>query len=551
MSLSSEQNQTEVENKTAFYPFGPKPLHAYLQKNAQQHPAKTAYIYYGYELSWEELWQEVQKTARFFQKQNMKKGDRIGLFMQNCPQYIISHYAVQYIGAIVCPLNPMYKENELEYLIEEAGIRAICCSEELLPVVRSLSSYLDWTLVAHYADYLPEQTEFSLPEELKAIKCKKRGRETTWSDMEKNDLLSVKPAEIDFNEDIALMAFTSGTTGRPKAAMLTFKNALFKTAAFVQANEIQKEESWLAVMPLCHIAGMTMGVNIPVFNSSPCVLFSRFHPKDVLKALQKYKVTVWYSIASMNEAILSLTDNTTPKLTSLRINMCTSFGMPVTEELAYRWKKLAPNSTLFEAAYGLSETHTVDTYMPKEKVKFGSVGKPIIDTDIVIRGFESKEPLPPGVHGEISVKNPGVFKGYWNRLQATAATLKDGWVYTGDVGYVDEDGYLFVEGRIKEMIKCSGNSVFPEEVETLLKQHPAVSQSAVIGIPDDTKGESVKAFIVLKPGKEERLNEKDIKRWAKENMAAYKVPVEIEFRSFLPTTSTGKILRRALQNEKA
>ncbi|MFB4164729.1 AMP-binding protein [Alteribacillus sp. JSM 102045] len=551
MPSSFDQSHPDLKNKTVFYPFGQKPLHHYLKIHTKRNPTKTAYIYYGYKVSWQELWEGVQTTARFFQKKNIKKGDRIGLFMQNCPQYIISHYAVQYLGAIVCPLNPMYKEKELNYLIEEAGIRAICCTEELLPVVRALSSQLDWTLVAHYVEFLPEQSEFRLPDELSVQPLEKREGETAWADVKKMELPPIKPAEIDLDEDVALMAFTSGTTGKPKAAMLTFKNALFKTAASVHVNEVQEEERWLAVMPLCHIAGMVMGVNIPVFTGSPCVLFARFDPKEVLKALQKYQVTVWYSIAPMNEAILALTDETTPRLSSLRVNMCTSFGMLVTEDLASRWKDFAPNSDLFEAAYGLSETHTVDTYMPKENVKFGSVGKPITDTEIVIRGFESGESLPTGEHGEITVKNPGVFKGYWNRLQATADTLKDGWVYTGDVGYIDEEGYLFFEGRLKEMIKCSGYSVFPEDVETLLKKHPAVSQSAVIGIPDEKRGESVKAFIVLKPGKEEKFNENDIKKWAKENMAAYKVPAKIEFRSFLPTTSTGKLLRRALQEEKS
>jgi long-chain acyl-CoA synthetase len=202
---------------------------------------------------------------------------------------------------------------------------------------------------------------------------------------------------------------------------------------------------------------------------------------------------------------------------------------------------------LYEAAYGLSETHTCDTYMPADAVKFGSCGVPTYDTDIRIVDPESGDLLAPGEKGEILVKNPGVFKGYWRRPHATAETLKDGYVYTGDIGYLDEDGYLYFIGRAKEMMKCSGYSVFPEDVEALLLHHPAIRQAAVIGIPDEVRGESVKAVVVLEEAYKDRVTGREIMAWSKENMAAYKCPRVVELRDQLPATSSGKVLRRLLK----
>ena len=221
--------------------------------------------------------------------------------------------------------------------------------------------------------------------------------------------------------------------------------------------------------------------------------------------------------------------------------------MQVDEELANAWEKVTDGCLLFEASYGLSETHTCDTIMPIDKVKHGSCGIATYDTEIRIVDMETGTDLPPGEQGEIVVKNPGVFKGYLNRQEDTAETLRDGWVFTGDIGMLDEDGYLYFKGRLKEMIKSSGFSVFPEDVEALLSEHEAISQVAVIGIPDEVRGESVKAFIVLKQEYKGKISEDEIIAWSKETMAAYKYPREVEFLDSLPATSSGKVLRRLLK----
>jgi long-chain acyl-CoA synthetase len=531
------------------YRLGEKPLHEYLKANAIQIPNKVAYSFYGNDLTWRQMDEYVDRFAAFLANEGVTKGDCIALFLQNCPQYIIAHYGIQRLGGTVVPLNPMYKKAELEYLLNEAKVKGILSGQELYGQIQGASvniSSLEFIVTTNYADFLPEQPTLPVPEELK-IEKKLLADSSDFASILREHEPYTGQVEIDLDHDIGLMVFTSGTTGRPKAAMLPFKSALFKTAATVHANNVQLEDKSMAVAPLCHIAGMVMGVNTPVYSGCTSVLLTRFDPAAAVDAIEKYEVTVWYSVAPMNVAILHTPGIENRNLGSLRVNMATSFGIPVTEKLAEQWKKLTNGCLMYEAAYGLSETHTCDTFMPSDNIKWGSCGIPTYQTEVRIIDFETGEQVPAGEKGEIALKNPGVFKGYLNRPDATAETLRDGWVYTGDIGSLDEDGYLFFHGRLKEMIKCSGYSVFPEDVEALMNEHPAILQSAAIGVPDPVRGESVKLFVVLKPGYQGKVYEEEMIEWAKEKMAAYKYPRSIEFIDQLPATSSGKVLRRLLK----
>jgi long-chain acyl-CoA synthetase len=536
-------------SKTLIYRLGERPLHEYVKQNAADTPGKIAYSFYGRELSWQELDESVDKFAYFLSSKGVKKGERISLFMQNCPQYIIAHYGIQRLGGVVVPFNPMYKESELEYLINEVKIKAVVVGQELLPLieaVRTKTPSVEFVVETNYADYLPTETTLPLPLELKLEKKLSEDAYDFVQVLQENGPWP-NHVEIDLWNDVGLMVFTSGTTGRPKAAMLPYGSALFKTAATIHANQFEYDGRFLSIAPLCHIAGMVMGLNIPVYTGGECLLLTRFDPETTVEAIEKYKVTNWYSIAPMNAAILNLPGIQSRDLSSLKRNSSTSFGIPVTEQLAEKWKELTEGCIMHEASYGLSETHTCDTFMPVDKIKWGSCGIPVYNTELKILDFETGEPVGLGEKGEIVIKNPGVFKGYWNRPDATAETLRDGWVHTGDIGSIDEDGYLFFHGRIKEMIKSSGYSVFPEDVEALLNEHPAILQSAVIGVPDPVRGESVKAFIVLKPDYTGRISEEEMVQWAKGKMAAYKYPRFVEFIDKLPATSSGKVLRRLLK----
>ena len=385
-----------------------------------------------------------------------------------------------------------------------------------------------------------------LPDELKLEKQTLFGAFDFVEVIQKTSPLEAQE-NINLWEDVGLLVFTSGTTGRPKAAMLTYGNALFKTASTVQTKAYDETVTTTAISPLFHIAGMLVGVNIPIYSRCKTILMTRFDPEAAVTAVEKYKINKWYTVATMNMAILNLPGVEKRDLSSLKVNFATSFGIPVNEQLAEDWKKLTNGCILAESSYGLSETHTSDTFMPLDKIKFGTVGIPTYDTKVRIVDLETGKDLPPNEKGEIVIKNPGVFKGYLNRPDATKETLKDGWVHTGDIGMIDDEGYLYFFGRVKEMIKSSGFSVFPEDVEALMKEHEAIEQVAVIGVPDPMRGESVKAFIVLKPEYKGKVTEQEIIDWAKANMAAYKYPRSVEFRDELPATSAGKVLRRLLK----
>jgi len=530
---------------------GEKPLHEYLRQNARDFPDKPAYIFYGRGITWKEMDEYAKRFANFLSKVGVKKGDRVALFMQNCPQYVIGHYGTQSLGAIVAPCSPMFKEWELEYEVDDLGAKVIVTTDDLYPIVENIrkKSRLEEVVVTNYQDMLPSQPTIPLPNELMLEKKHYPGIRDMM------EVLHTYPAEappVDINiwEDVSMMVYTSGTTGRPKGAMLTYGNALFKVACCSHFNRIGAQDISLAVMPIYHIAGNVLGIGVPAYTGSTILLLTRFDPEAVLTAFEKYRCTLWYGITPMFQTVMKHPGAEARDLSSLRFTMGTSFGVALTEEIAKEWQEFTKGSPVWETGWGLTETHTCDTFMPYDGIKFGSNGIPVFDTDIRIVDQATGKELGPNEQGEIVVRNPGVFKGYWNKPEDTAATLRDGWVYTGDIGFLDSDGYLHFLGRVKEMIKCSGYSVFPEDVEIMLLNHPAVAQVGVIGIPDPVRGESIKAFIVLKPEYKGKISEEDIISWSKEKMAAYKYPRAIEFRSSLPATSAGKVLRRLLKEEK-
>ncbi len=526
------------------------PLHEFLRHHARQQPEHTAYIWYGRRICYAELDRASDAFAARLHALGVKKGDPVALFMNNCPQYIMAHFGIQKLGAIVCPCGPLFKSHELQYQLSDLQARVIVAADSLLDVVAQVreQTALEHVFVVRYTELLPEQPAIEVPPELLA----QREQAYTWP-AGAEDFLTVTRSgaaapkvSLDM-DDVALMTYTSGTTGLPKGAMLSYRNALFKSAAAANCNGVRPADVLLAIAPLYHIAGMLMGINVTVFAGATSVLLYRFDPLATAQAIARYRITWWYSIAPMNVAVMQLPTVREYDLSSLRMNPVTSFGITFTEPLAQQWQDYAPNCTAFEAAYGLSETHTVDTYMPHDAIRWGAHGKAIPGNEIRILDPETGTELPVGQSGEIVLRSIGNFKGYWRKPEATAKTLRDGWVHTGDMGHMDADGYLTFTGRFKEMIKVSGYAVFPEEVETILIKHPAVAQAAVIGIPDPTKGEVIRAFIVKKQGQE--ISAQALIDWSRENMSTYKAPREVRFIDVLPATGAGKVLRRLLKDE--
>ena len=529
----------------------PQFLHEHLRRHARERPDALACLWYGRAISWAELDAASDAFAARLQALGVRKGEPVALFMNNCPQYLMAHYGIQKIGAIVCPCGPLNKEHELQYQLGDLQARVIVVADVLLPVVEKVraATALQHVFVVRYAELLPETPAFEVPAELLAQRTAPvPALPECGEDFLAATRSGARPAPVALQpDDIALMTYTSGTTGLPKGAMLSYANALFKTAAAAQCNGVRADDRLLSVAPLYHIAGMVMGVNMPVYSGAASVLLYRFDPMGVAQALEGQRISWWYSIAPMNAALMQLPGLRERDLSALRMNPVTSFGITLTEALAGQWRQFAPNCTSFEAAYGLSETHTVDTYMPHDAIRWGTQGKAVPGNEIRIIDPASGRVLPPGEMGEIVIRGPGNFKGYWNKPEATAATLREGWVHTGDMGRLDAEGYLSFLGRFKEMIKVSGYSVFPEEVEAILAKHPAVAQVAVIGVPDAEKGERVQAFVVRRPN--QTLDEAGLVQWARENMAPYKAPRQVRFIEALPATGTGKVLRRLLRDQ--
>ena len=362
------------------------------------------------------------------------------------------------------------------------------------------------------------------------------------------DDIPLPQVDIDIEEDIGLFQYTGGTTGLPKGCMLSFNAALFKTESTVGIAAMTKNSVCLVTMPIFHIAGMLAGMNSCIYAGATQVLLSMFDVKTAVQAISTYKVNFWYSAVPMNVGIMADPETTQHDLSSLKLCLTSSFGIQLTKEIADQWREITKGGLLVEGAYGLSETHTVDTFVPRHNIKYDTCGIPGPDSNFKITDLDTSEKeLENGQEGEIILKNPGVFKGYWNKPKETAKTLINGWVHTGDIGKFDQDGYLYLLSRVKEMIKVSGFSVYPEEVELLLNIHVEVAQAAVIGVPDHKKGEVVKAYILRAPGS--NLDEQGLIKWAREHMSSYKCPKYIEFRESLPTLATGKLLRRKLKKE--
>ncbi|HZH07599.1 MAG TPA: AMP-binding protein, partial [Lautropia sp.] len=491
--------------------------------------------------------------------------------LNNCPQYIVAHFAIQKLGAVVGPCSPLFKQAELEYQLRDLGATVVIAADSLHPV---LAAVRDGTMVRHvivtsYGDLLPgaargldggaaAELPVNVPPELLLERQVPDGAidlmsiigpvsgSRAWSD---GDVSLTANRPLPALDDLALLTYTSGTTGLPKGAMLTYGNALFKSAVTAEGHDVRADDVMLAIAPLYHIAGMLVGIGTSIYAGASTVLLHRFDPLATLQAIHHYRVTWWYSIAPMNVAAMKVPDAERFDLRSLRVNPATSFGLTLTRPLADAWADFTGGARLYELAYGLSETHTCDTFMPADAVRWGTHGRLAAGVSCRIIDPQAGHDLPSGAVGEILMKSPGNFMGYRNRPDATASTLRDGWVHTGDMGKLDEDGYLTFLGRFKEMIKVSGYSVFPEEVETLLIRHPAIAAAAVVGVPDETKGEVVKAGVVLKAAREgdAATTPDDIIAWCRENMSAYKVPRIVQIMEALPATGAGKVLRRLLK----
>ncbi len=529
------------------------PVQSLLDQSAKEYPDRAATIFMGGKLTYSGLKDQVDRLARVLADLGVKKGDRVGLMLPNIPQEVISYYAVLKIGAVGVGINPMYTERELTHQLRDSGAETLIFLDMLAPrVLKAAPETPVKTLIATgIKDYLPFPKNLLYP-----IKAKKAGQ---WAEIPAGSgVLDLKtlisraapnPPKVDVQpDDLAVLQYTGGTTGLSKGAMLTHRNLV---ANAIQLTEWSKDttergkEVIISVLPFFHSFGMTVCMNFGIYNAGTLVLIPRFDLKMVLESINKYRGTLFPGTPTMYVAILSSPELKNYNLSSLKA--CLSGAAPLPLEVQLKFQE-ATGGKLVEG-YGLSETSPVTHANPFNAKAEGSIGLPLPDTLCRIMDIETGEKeMPLGEIGEICIKGPQVMKGYWNKPEENSRVLRDGWFYTGDIGHMDARGMTFIVDRKKDLIIAGGYNIYPREVEEVLYEHPKIQEVSVAGVPDAYRGETVKAFIILKEG--QTATEEEIIAFCKERLAAYKVPKLVEFRSELPKTMVGKILRRVLVEEE-
>lgn len=535
---------------TLDYP--PISLPELFERTARQHPERVATIFHGAKLRYRQLQEQIDAFASGLRACGLKPGDRLALMLPNVPQFIVAFYGALKAGAVVVPTNPLYTQHELEHQLADAEATAIVTVDQLFGRLQAALPYTQMRLVvvAGIRAALPRHIRplYSLKQWRGGVRAVRRGGVVHRFE----DLLVAGPTvreDID-PQGLAVLQYTGGTTGKAKGAMLTNRNLV---ANAVQAHHWQgshsvgsgsfnpDEATVLCAAPFFHVYGLTIGLNMSVLNGATMVLVPRFSAKEVAALAKKYKPQLFPGVPTMYVALSELPNFSERQFGSLEV--CLSGAAPLPPEVQRRFEDMT--SVKMVEGYGLTEASPVTHCNPLVDCRPGTVGLPFPDTDAMITDSESWEPLPPGTVGEMTVKGPQVMQGYWKQPGETAAVLRHGWLHTGDLATMDEDGYFRVVDRKKDMIIAGGYNVYPREVEDVLYSHPKVLEACVVGAPSRYRGETVRAVIVLKDGEE--VTSEEIIAFCREELAAYKVPKIVEFRRSLPKSLIGKVLRRELR----
>jgi long-chain acyl-CoA synthetase len=517
----------------------------------------TAIIFMNAQLTYRELQDEVDRFATALAQLGAGKDTRVAIQLPNLPQTVIAYFATLSLGAQVVMTNPLYVEREIEHQWNDAG-----CSIAVLPdflyanrvrAIRDRLPIRDY-VIASIPEYLGFPINLLAPFKLKKATPPLYAKVEPAPGVHRmRELIRATPPAPPRPpigmDDVAVVQYTGGTTGVSKGAMLTHRNLSCNVQQMkAWFPELERgTEVFLASLPFFHVFGLTVAMNFPTWLGAAMVLIP--NPRDVramMTGIVKHRATVFPGVPAMYNAINNLAAGGRVDLTSVKA--CVSGSAPLPREVQERFEQLT-KSRIAEG-FGLTETSPVTHCNPlRGQRKTGSIGIPLPETDAAIVDLDSGEHrVPPGTEGELVIRGPQVMRGYWNRADETATILRDGWLHTGDIARMDEEGYFYIVGRKKEMILVSGYNVYPDEVDAVLIAHPAVLESATIGVPDEKRGESVKSFVVLKPGAS--ATEQELIEHAKRELAAYKVPRQLEFRKELPRSAALKVLRRELREEQ-
>lgn len=533
------------EDLPADYPVPPVSLPAFVEEGMKRNRDRVAMVYAGREVTYAALLEMVDRCASAFQAMGVKKGETVALFLHNCPQFAAAYYGALKCGARITALSPLFMGPEVQFQLQDSETQTLIVEDEFWPRVEAIRDRLN---VKRFVIVNVENKKPAL---------QKIAGMFFFDDLMKEKSRPIPAVPIDPQEDLAALQYTGGTTGLPKAAMLTHSNVVsnvLQHRAYLEVME--KREGFrnpivVGVLPWYHIYGQTVDLSLTLYGGGTLVVFPAFDAELVLRTIHERKAHVFMGVATMFVSFLNRPDLQNYNLKSLK--WCNNGASIIPMEIVRRFEEVT--GVPIVEGYGLSEASpTTHTTSPLLKRKIGSVGPPVPTTLQAIIQPETGEFLPPGEPGELIVHGPQVMKGYWKRKEETEQVFLwiDGkkWLRTGDMGVLDENGYLTIVDRAKELIKYKGHSVYPREIEEVLFQHPAVNQAAVIGVPDPVAGENIKAFVVLNEGFLGKITEAEIISWTRERLAAYKYPRSIEFLKELPKSPVGKILRRVLRDRE-
>ncbi|GEM87608.1 long-chain-fatty-acid--CoA ligase [Meiothermus granaticius] len=530
------------------------PLWQLLESSAQQYPEHLALDLLGYTLKYKDLWKQVLAFAGLLQERGVKPGDRVAIMLPNSPQFVIAFYGILAAGAVCVNVNPLYTPRELRHQLLDSGAETLVILDLLWPRYAELEAELPVQRVftTGLQDYLPfpknllypvkmrrEKRWVTLPPHPKRTDFKRALKAST-------PLAQPHPAKPD---DVALLQYTGGTTGISKGAMLSHRNLVsnvYQTIAWSpESRAMAGKGVMLTAIPLFHVYGMTVAMNYGLALGYKLVLLPRPEVAACIEAIERHHVTHFPGVPTLYVGFNHFPGIERRKVGTVKI--CNSGAAPLPLEVIETFEKLTGGRLL--EGYGLTEAAPVTHSNPVSgQRKRGSVGLPLPGVDAAVVDDTLRE-LPPGEVGELAVRGPNIMLGYWGQPEETAKVLKIDWLLTGDMARMDEDGYFYIVDRKKDLIIAGGYNIYPREVEEVLYSHPAVQEAAVVGVPDPYRGETVAAFVVLKPGQSVTADELD--QFCRQQLAAYKVPHIYKFRSELPKSAVGKILRRELREMAA
>jgi long-chain acyl-CoA synthetase len=525
-------------------------------------PGRTAVVFYGREISYRELRETTDRLACALAKLGVKKGDRVALYLLNSPQFIIAYFAALKCGATVTPISPVYTSHEVRYQLEDSGAKGIICQDILYDKVTKSGAELDFVIVTNVGEYLPALKRVLGKGPLARLFSEVNlGSPKIPTDSKLHwlqDLLKANPpnpprAEIDAQVDVAALPYTGGTTGHPKGVMLTHFNLIAAQtgaqAAFPGFE--QGKEVILAFLPFFHIYGQVVIMLNGLTQGNLLVLFTSPDTEAILAAMERYRATVFYGVPTLFEYLKDHKD--TNKVNWRRLKLVLSGADTLHESTMKEWTQRTGSSII--EGYGLSETCATSHVNPLDRPKTGSFGCPVPNMLAAVVDPETLEAVPQGQTGELLLSGPNVMSGYWKRPDENASSFveREGrrWMRTGDIVRMDDEGYFHFYDRSKDLIKYKGYSIFAKDVEDVLYAHPQVKAAGVIGVPDPSVGQLIKAIVVLQGDARGKLSEEEIKAYCRQHLAEYKLPHIIEFRGELPKTDVGKVSRRELRDEGA